>query len=160
MLVQKQRVAGCKQLLLLLPIIAMLLTSFVSQEAETIGDDEPQGAINSIAKVEADMPFSEVEIAPTFQGGDLNKFKGWVYERLSYPQQAIDEGISGLVEIQFVVERDGSLSSVQALNELKYLGDEAVRIVMSSPKWTPGIIKGKPIRVLYILPIVFKSISD
>ncbi len=104
-----------------------------------------------------DEPFIVVEQMPTFQGGDLNKFLNWVAMNLRYPQVAMENGISGRVIVNFVIERDGSLTNIKVLNTPdQCLSDEAVRVLKMSPKWTPGRQGSNTVRVSYNLPVDFK----
>ena len=103
-------------------------------------------------------PFLMVEVMPTFKGGDLNTFREWVFKRTIYPQQASDKGIGGTVMITFIVEKDGSVSSVELVKGVDPLLDnEALRVVASSPKWTPGRQKGIAVRIRYRISIVFQN---
>lgn len=100
--------------------------------------------------------FIIVEDMPTFQGGDVNKFRTWVLKHLQYPEIAAENGISGRVFIRFVVEPDGTVDNVEVVRGVDpALDAEAVRVVKSSPKWSPGKQRGKPVRVAYTFPIVF-----
>ena len=108
-------------------------------------------------EIEEDQPFIKVEKMPTFRGGDLNAFRNWVQGKLRYPQIAAENGISGRVVLSFVVERDGSLTNIQVLQSPdRSLGEEATRVVSSSPKWEPGMQRNQPVRVKYTLPVVFQ----
>ena len=108
-------------------------------------------------EIEEDQPFIKVEKMPTFRGGDLNQFRNWVQGRLRYPQIAQENGISGRVVVSFVVERDGTVSNIQVLQSPdRSLGEEATRVVSSSPKWEPGMQRNQPVRVKYTLPVVFQ----
>ena len=107
--------------------------------------------------VEDDAPFIIAEEMPTFQGGDLMKFRSWVQGKLKYPQIAQENGISGKVTLTFVIERDGSLTNIQVMQSPdRSLADEAVRVLQSSPKWTPGKQRNSPVRVRYTLPVEFR----
>jgi len=99
------------------------------------------------------MDFNAVEVQPTFPGG-LAEFYKWVGKNYNYPQMAKEQGVSGTIHVSFVVERDGSLTDIKVLRDLKYgTGEEAVRMLKASPKWKPGIQNGRPVRVSYSLPI-------
>ena len=101
--------------------------------------------------------FVNAEVMPTFQGGDLSKFRNWVQSNVKYPQIAIENGIQGNVVIKFVVEKDGKLSNIQVLQSPdKTLADAAVQVLQRSPKWKPGKQRNKPVRVTYTLPVSFK----
>ena len=68
----------------------------------------------------------------------------------------MEQGIQGRVVTQFVVDKDGSITDVKVVRSLDPMLDkEAVRLVKSMPKWTPGKLNGSPVRVKYILPLSF-----
>lgn len=97
-----------------------------------------------------------VEVMPTFRGGGLEKFRDWVNKRTNYPQAAVDAKIKGTVFLTFVVEKDGSVSNVTILKGVHPLLDnEAIRAISESPKWTPGLQRGQPVRVRYQIPMNF-----
>lgn len=99
------------------------------------------------------VDFNAVEVQPTFPGG-LAAFYQWVGKNYNYPQMAKEQGVSGTVYVSFVVERDGSLTDIKVIRDLKYgTGEEAQRMLKNSPKWKPGIQNGRPVRVSYSLPI-------
>ena len=105
-------------------------------------------------------PFVVVENMPKFQGGDVMAFRNWIMREVKYPADAIEKSIQGRVLIQFVIEKDGTVSEVTALeNPNKILADESVRVISSSPKWTPGTQRGQEVRVRLVLPVDF-SLSD
>ena len=104
-------------------------------------------------EIEDDQPFIKVEKMPSFQGGDLNKFRNWVQERVRYPQIAQENGVSGKVVLSFVVEKDGTLTNIEVLQSPdRSLADEAVRVL----KWEPGQQRNQPVRVKYTLPVDFR----
>ena len=81
----------------------------------------------------------------------------FISENVKYPQEAKDKNIAGRVFVNFVVEKDGSVDEVKVLRSIGGgCDEEAVRVVKSMPKWTPGKQKGEPVRVSYIIPFVFK----
>ena len=108
-------------------------------------------------EIEEDQPFIKVEKMPTFMGGDLNTFRKWVQERIKYPQIAQENGITGRVVLSFVVEKDGSLTNIQVLQSPdRSLGEEASRVLATSPKWEPGQQSSQKVRVKYTLPVMFQ----
>ena len=110
----------------------------------------------STDKPESDSIYNIVEVMPEFPGG-MSQMATYLSENIKYPEEAKDKNISGRVFIEFVIEKDGSVSNV---NVMRSVGggcdDEAVRVVKAMPKWKPGLMKGKPVRVHYVLPINFK----
>ena len=98
--------------------------------------------------------FEAVEVAPQPPGGMANFLK-YIGSSYQYPAQAEAQGVSGRVILTFVVERDGSITDIKIVRDLKYgTGEEAVRVLKRAQKWSPGIQNGRPVRVQYTLPIV------
>ena len=107
--------------------------------------------------VEDDQPFVKVEQMPSFQGGDLMTFRNWVMSKLRYPQIAQENGITGRVLLMFVIEKDGTLTNIQVIQTPdSSLSDEAIRVLKTSPKWTPGKQRNQTVRVKYTLPVDFR----
>lgn len=103
-----------------------------------------------------DMVFDVVEVMPQYPGGQIAMLK-YLMENIKYPEQAMKEGIQGRVTVRFIVEKDGSISDVKpVLSVHPLLNKEAVRVVESMPKWTPGKQNGKPVRVRFNVPVMFK----
>ncbi|NLX40583.1 MAG: energy transducer TonB [Bacteroidales bacterium] len=103
------------------------------------------------------IPFALVEEKPKFQGGDANDFSKWVNSKLVYPEIAKENGVQGRVTLQFTVYTDGSVRDVKVLRGVDAsLDREAVRIVSSSPKWTPGKQRERPVKVTYTFPVLFQ----
>jgi periplasmic protein TonB len=104
----------------------------------------------------SDDTYVVVEVPPTFQGGGIEKFRDWVSHKTVYPDAAQKSGIRGTVIILFIVEKDGSVSDVHVVQSVNPILDaEAVKAIESSPKWSPGIQRGKPVRVRFSIPLVF-----
>lgn len=112
--------------------------------------DAPSGEGDKDVKiVEDNTVYNAVEVRPDFPGG-IQKF----YDFVSKNYRAPEEDIKGKVFVQFVVEKDGSLTDIKVMRDLGYgTGAEAIRVLKKSPKWKPGIQNGRPVRVLYSLPI-------
>ncbi len=103
-----------------------------------------------------DMPFIIVEDMPMFRGEGLEGFHSWVKKNLKYPEIAAENGISGKVYIQFVVNKNGKVEDAVIVRGADpSLNNEAIRVVMSSPKWSPGKQRGKSVKVLFTIPINF-----
>lgn len=117
----------------------------------------PETPQESSYSEEDPIPYQQVEDKPSFMGGDANAFSVWVNQHLEYPEIAKENGVQGRVTLQFTVEIDGSITNVSVLRGVDAsLDNEAVRVVSSSPKWTPGKIDGSPVRVTYTFPVVFQ----
>ena len=122
-------------------MMLVLLFSFMTSTAQTKKND---------------MVFDVVEVMPQFPGGQIAMLK-YIMENIKYPEQAMKEGIQGRVAVSFIVEKDGSISDVKpVLSVHPLLNKEAVRVVKSMPKWTPGKQNGKPVRVRFNVPVMFK----
>ena len=103
-----------------------------------------------------DTVYQIVEQMPQYTGGEEAMMK-YVAENIKYPQAAKDKNISGRVFVGFIVEKDGSVSTVKVLRGIGGgCDEEAVRVISSMPKWKPGIKDGKPVRVSYMMPLTFK----
>jgi len=105
---------------------------------------------------EAEEIFTVVEDQPAPEGG-MGKFYKFVKKKLKYPSQARRMGIEGKVFVQFVVDKDGSITEVQAIKGIGAgCDEEAVRVIKASPKWKPGKQRGRAVKVRMVLPITFK----
>jgi len=101
--------------------------------------------------------FVIVEDMPKFKGGTIEKFREWVQKRVRYPDLAAENGIQGRVFISFVVETNGIVSNVTVTRSVDELLDDAAKeAVSASPKWEPGMQRGRPVRVRYSIPIIFQ----
>ena len=101
-------------------------------------------------------PFIVAETMPSFEGGDLLKFREWLQSEVRYPAEALKQRIEGRVVCSFVIERDGSVSNITALQSPdRLLTNEVRRVLANSPRWTPGMQKGETVRVKYVVPVDF-----
>jgi protein TonB len=114
-----------------------------------MGDDEEE--------IEEEEVFYIVEDMPTFNGGDpATEFRKYIAQNLRYPEIAAENGISGRVIVQFAVSKVGQVVDAVVVRSVDpALDKEAIRVVMSSPKWTPGRQRGKSVKVLFTFPINF-----
>lgn len=120
-------------------------TEVVYQEVEVV--EEVEETSNEI--------FMIVEQMPTFPGGEeaLRKF---LAKEVKYPVIAQENGIQGRVFVKFVINANGEVSNVEVARPFDpNLDKEAIRVVKSMPKWSPGMQRGKPVRVAYVVPINF-----
>ena len=108
-------------------------------------------------EIEEEEVFYIVEDMPTFNGGDpATEFRKYIAQNLQYPEIAAENGVSGRVIVQFAVDRTGRVVDAVVVRSVDpALDKEAVRVVMSSPKWTPGKQRGKAVKVLFTFPINF-----
>ena len=113
-------------------------------------------ADNSAAGTKESVPFALVDVKPQFQGGDAKTFATWVSEHLSYPDEAKEAGISGRAVLEFTVSETGKMGNIKVLRSVHpSLDAEAIRVVSSSPEWTPGVNNGQPVPVTYQFPVIF-----
>ncbi|MEI3419624.1 MAG: energy transducer TonB [Butyricimonas faecihominis] len=90
---------------------------------------------------------------PRFNG-NLNQ---WLRKNLRYPARCAEMGIGGKVFVEFVVEKDGSISSINVVRSADPdLSQEAIRVVKAMPKWIPGMQRDKAVRVRFTIPITFQ----
>jgi len=115
----------------------------------SLGDDDED--------IEEEEVFFIVEDMPTFNGGDpAVEFRKYIGQNLRYPEIASENGISGRVIVQFAVNKTGQVVDAVVVRSVDpALDKEAIRVVMSSPKWTPGKQRGRPVSVLFTFPINF-----
>lgn len=105
--------------------------------------------------VKEEMIYDMPEIMPEFPGG-ADALDEFLKNNIKYPQAAKEKGIQGKVYVQFVVEKDGSVTNVNVRRSAHPLLDaEAVRAVKLMPNWKPGTMRGKKVRVRYTLPVSF-----
>ncbi len=97
-----------------------------------------------------------VEQLPEFPGG-IVQFMKWLKRNLNYPNLALSQKIQGKVVVSFIVNKDGSISSPKVEKSAHPLLDsEALRVVKMMPKWTPGMMDGKPCRTMFAIPVNFR----
>ena len=100
--------------------------------------------------------FDVVEKMPEFPGGGGEMMK-FLSMTVKYPEAAEKAGTQGRVIASFIVEKDGSISGAKVVNSVsEELDAEALRVINAMPKWTPGMQKGKAVRVKYTIPITFR----
>jgi periplasmic protein TonB len=98
------------------------------------------------------------EVMPSFEGGDTQKFAEWVGKNMIYPREAVDRNIKGTVIVSFVVETDGTVKEVAIVRGVDpVLDNEAVKVISKSPRWSPGLQRGRPVRIRFIIPLHFAS---
>lgn len=130
------------------------------------GNDDANGEVLKAKEViaepeppkheEENKVFDIVEQQPLFPGGPAALMK-YLSENTKYPVVAQENGVQGRVTVQFVVEKDGSISDVHVLRGVDpSLDKEAVRVVKSMPRWTPGKQNGITVRVNYRVPVLFR----
>lgn len=113
------------------------------------------------AEVEPEFPevtyeLANVQIKPEFPGGESAMYE-FLGTNIHYPAEAQKQGIQGMVIVSFTIDKDGSVTEAKAVRSPhESLSKEAVRVVLSMPKWSPGINNGVAVKVTYTLPLKFK----
>ncbi len=147
----------------------------VAGTAKTIANEQPLVEIEQ----QGERVFDICEQMPSFPGGDA-KLMEFLMRNVKYPEQAEEYGVQGRVKVQFIVEKDGSISKPKVVetsqdandpqvvvtkatvSEKDYkagvqaLKDEAIRVVKAMPKWTPGKQRGKSVRAKYTIPVTYR----
>ena len=107
-------------------------------------------------EAEPEGAFDVVEQMPEFPGGAAGMMK-FIAENVKYPEEAYSKGIEGRVLVQFIIEKDGSVTNVKVIKKVNDAIDaEAVRVVKAMPKWKPGKQNGREVRVKYTIPVSFR----
>ena len=164
MITQSKKAKGVViKALLTLPLFALLLfancKSNVNEKAaenknvEATENGETQSVETVVDNSEV---FKQVDVFPEYPGG-TNAMFDFIQKNVKYPEAAKEKGIEGKVYVQFVVEKDGSLSSFQVVRGVSEdIDAEAIRVLKAMPKWKPGMQDGKPVRVQYVMPFKFQ----
>lgn len=101
--------------------------------------------------------YDVVEVMPQYPEGGMPGMMQYLAKNIRYPANAQKNGIQGRVTVKFVVNKDGSLSDVGIIRGVNpELDAEAIRVISAMPKWKPGMQKGKPVRVRFTVPVMFK----
>lgn len=142
--------------LLFVPLTIALMAMNSSVIRANVQKEEVREA-RTVKKAAPDNKVYEVcEQMPSYVGGQPALMK-YLIENVRYPKAAVEAKQQGRVVVQFVVEKDGAVSSVKLLKSVTPLLDaEAIRVVKSMPKWNPGKKDGKLVRVRYALPVSFR----
>lgn len=107
-------------------------------------------------EVEDQTVFQVVEKMPEFPGGMAACLK-FLSSNIKYPTVSQENGVQGKVIVQFVVNKDGSIVDPVVVRSVDpYLDKEALRVISMMPKWSPGMQRGKPVRVKYTVPVTFR----
>ena len=104
-----------------------------------------------------EQPLMKAEILPSFQGGSLDGYQHWVESQIEYPKKLREKGVGGRVTVEFVVEKDGSVTFSKILQSPHELfSAEVERVMKSSPKWSPGKQRGEPVTVKMQMRVNFQ----
>ena len=143
---------------LLATIMSLMVVLMFSFKAERISINPVSIALPDTLKQKAnkDVAYLKPEKNATFNGKGLEAFSSYVAENVKYPKEAVKAGIQGKIYVQFVVDVDGQVRDAKVLRGVSLMLDaEAVRVVKSSPVWTPAQDKGVTVKQIFTLPVVF-----
>ena len=153
---------------LLLSFALLIARPLAAQTASTstfTSHDSSQAGAAGIAPLVVPEPdaaptiYHVAEEMPTFPGGSV-AFQKFLRDKLHYPEEALRKNLSGKVHVSFVVDEQGHILDPKVVRGLgSGLDEEALRLVRIMPWWTPGRVQGKPVRVAYTLPIVFRALE-
>lgn len=115
----------------------------------------PVPSMDELAQKGTDHVYQVVDEMPQFPGGN-RAMMAYIGQNIKYPAEAVAKGIEGRVLVQFVVNKEGDLQDIKVMKSIDSLLDqEAIRVISSMPKWTPGKLKGEAVNIQYVLPIQF-----
>lgn len=132
------------------PFVKPIIQPVLPPDAKTVVVDfDPEPVVVD------DTPFKVVQEMPEFIGGEPKLYK-YLGENTKYPAIPLDNGIEAKLYVQFIVNKDGSISDVKVLNPQGYgFDEEAKRVISEMPNWKPGKQRGSKVRVYYVIPINF-----
>jgi TonB family protein len=161
MLTKSKSIARLRYVLFVPVLATVFYTAACSREAEKTEPPTEKTTIDQEAK-RPELPvlksgdvYSIVETMPEFPGGTEALFS-YLGNNIKYPEQAMENEISGIVYISFVVEKDGSINEIEVQRGIGGgCDEEALRVIRNMPSWNPGMQDGTPLRVVFNLPIRF-----
>lgn len=141
-------------------------TTANTEQAPVVAKTKKSGKVSTGAssddtkvKMEKDKMgyYNRTEVLPSYKGGQ-NAIENYITNNIEYPQDAIDNNVEAVVNVQFGVDENGNISNVSTTgNKIGYgLEEEAIRVVSKMSKWTPGQVKGKNVKTWRTLPINYK----
>ena len=141
-------------------LVASVKTNLAETASVAVKDTLTPGAVNVPQEVKDELKgtpvFEVVEQMPEFPDGGMAGLMDYFQKNMRYPAEAKEAGKQGRVTVQFVVNKDGSISGARVLRGVDPLLDaEAIRLVNAMPKWKPGMQQGKPVAVKYTVPVRF-----
>lgn len=139
--------------------IAIAILMSISLTERIVAQDKPDKLVvnnsQSLQQNPQDTIFTVVEKMPMFPGGEDARVK-YMVENIKYPDEARNKGITGVVFVTFVVEKEGKITSVKVIRGIGGgCDEEAVRVIKNMPNWEPGKQKGEAVRTQFNIPIKF-----
>lgn len=161
---KKTSVLATAKWLYAIPVLLLLSLVFASPIFAQVKDAVSSVKVTNNSDKEStseseNKPFLAAEIMPTFQGGDLKTFRDWVMKRIKFPVPADGETIEmGNVIASFVIDEQGQLGQIGILKSPhNLLSEEVIRVLKSSPKWTPAQQRGVNVSLKYTIPVLFEQ---
>jgi TonB family protein len=131
------------------------MQEYISQEKNVKDEEDARQKLTQTVDAVNEV-FDHCEQMPSFPGGDAELMK-FLYGHMKYPAVAEENGIQGKVIVNFIVERDGSISNAQIKKSVDpSLDKEAIRLIKSMPRWIPGKQDGIEVRAKYTVPVSFR----
>lgn len=149
----------------------------VAELLNIVDDDDPDADVVVVGSEDTDAPvvigyiplevetekapvedeiFALVEKMPEFPGGNAALFQ-YLNKNIKYPVVPQEQGIQGKVIIQFVVDKNGTITDPVVVRSVDpYLDKEALRVIKAMPKWKPGMQRNQAVRVKYTVPVTFR----
>ena len=150
------------RLVAILPMAALVMVAFASPSVERVASQvelsvsSQQEQLQTVAPSDTARVYDKVEVMPEFPGG-MQAMMRFISDNIRYPKDAKEAKKEGRSLVEFVIETDGSITDVSVVKEVyPSIDEEAIRVVKSMPKWTPGEQDGKKVRVKFMMPITFK----
>ncbi len=137
-------------------VLALACVSMsLKAQRNDVGTYLPLGHFDKQVPADSNQIFTKVEKEPVPKDG-LAVYYKFITDHIQYPTEEKARGIQGRAILQFIVERDGSVSDIKVLRTpSEALGKEAIRVLASAPKWNPGMQGDQKVRVRYLIPINF-----
>ena len=146
--------AGTTDIKVVMPVEDVELNPLVAADVESILNQAADSTKDEVVSVWQDEFFKVVEDMPQFTDGNIFDY---LAQHVRYPEEAEKNGIGGMVYVQFVIDTTGKVVEPKVIKSVSpELDAEALRVVSGMPAWKPGMQRGKPVRVSFTLPVIFK----
>ena len=146
--------AGTTDIKVVMPVEDVELNPLVAADVESILNQAADSTKDEVVSVWQDEFFKVVEDMPQFTDGNIFDY---LAQHVRYPEEAEKNGIGGMVYVQFVIDATGKVVEPKVIKSVSpELDAEALRVVSGMPAWKPGMQRGKPVRVSFTLPVIFK----
>ena len=145
---------GTTDIKVVMPVEDVELDPLVAADVESILNQAADSTKDEVVSVWQDEFFKVVEDMPQFTDGNIFDY---LAQHVRYPEEAEKNGIGGMVYVQFVIDTTGKVVEPKVIKSVSpELDAEALRVVSGMPAWKPGMQRGKPVRVSFTLPVIFK----